>query len=170
MGNLWSPNSLASGLVSKAVGPEAILKTATIALTVNPTVNDLLYFMRLPKCRIFDGFLRGSQIDSNATKTLKFDVGTVDGYAMASGQPSGGTVVQKSLHDDSAAITGAGVADHVVPDTAGAMFMHHMNKLIRNGDLVLTANESIVVATCTAIAATFAAGNLTVGVWYTETP
>lgn len=165
MANL-NVTGLATQIVSRDIGPALIRKTATITPTVAPSLNDKWHMMRLPRCRVVGGELKGRKIDTNATPTVRLDVGILTGYSLATGSPVGGSYAQTQLHADTVAITAVAVADHVIADGA-PLFFHHFNKLV-DGDVLLTNDESIVAINVTAVCATFASGPITVAIDYVE--
>lgn len=113
-----------------------------------PSAADVIEFCKLPAgAVVLGGWLRGEDLDSNATETIEIDVGTsadpdaylnsgvLNGDAVTNYLPEGGILIP--LHG-----------------TLGA------------GPVTLTA-ETVVQGTFTAAAATFAAGALTCVVLYT---
>jgi hypothetical protein len=160
----YTSDSNRSVQVYEGQGRQVCRQSVVFNVASNPAANDQFRVMRLPKCRVVGGMISGRKLDTNASETLKLDVGTISDFVYdANGNPAGGTLNQTTLHK-SGVITGAGVTDHVESDGA-SLFVRHFNKVI-DGDLVLTGDDNLVVVTAAATAATFAAGNIRVDVDY----
>jgi hypothetical protein len=170
MANLMAAKAAASVPVYKEVGSDSCVKRiSTLAVALAPSLNDKWYMLKLPRCKVVGGMMKGRKLDTNGSPTLRLDVGTLAGYTRdVNGVPSGGTLSQTSIHADTVAITGAGVGDHVLAD-GSPLFMQHFNKLV-DGEVLLPDAETIVVVNATAVAATFAAGNFTIEIEYVDYP
>ena len=122
-------------------------------LAANPTAADILEICRLPAgAVVLSGFLRAEDIDSNATETIEMDVGYL------------GNGVESADADaflNSGALNGDAVTNYL-PE--GGVLIPFMG-VLKDGPLSLSA-ETVVTVTFTAVAATFAAGTITVVVHY----
>jgi hypothetical protein len=137
---------LGSGVLSCAWG--------TIEVAANPVALDVYEMCRIPKgAVVVGGRIYSDDLDTNATETLDIDVGWAANGAEAA-DPDG-----------------LGNFGAVTTDTvAGAKIEAGYNfalggKLITDGPQAFTA-ETIITVNCVATAATFAAGTLSVVVFY----
>lgn len=128
-----------SGIVCAAYG--------SVDLAANPTLADVHEICKLPKgAVVLGGFLRMEDLDSNASETIDIDVGTAtDPDAFLNGGVR----------------TGDAVTDYL-PE-GGALIPLHGT--LKDGPVSITA-ETVVQITYVAAAATFAAGTITVVVFY----
>lgn len=116
-------------------------------MATNPTAADILKICKLPAgAVVLGGFVRAEDLDTNATATLDFDVGTAaDPDAFGNFGVSNGTAVAGYL-----------------PEGGTLLPLHGT---LKDGPVTITA-ETIVQVTWNAVAATFAAGTITVVVHY----
>jgi hypothetical protein len=114
---------------------------ATVAVTTAMTTNDVLNFGYLPANAVVVGatLKAQSQLDSNGSPTLTFDLGTVATPALWKG-----------------AISTVGRASGVTGDTT----------LATAGTLTKTTAKTLVIGTCHAAAASAVAGNVEVDIEY----
>jgi hypothetical protein len=115
----------------------------------NPSVADVIQLCKVPAgAIILDGLLRLEDIDSNATETLDIDIGTsADSDAFLNGGVRTGDVVTDYLPE------------------GGVRLPFHGT--LKDGPVICsTTQETIIQATIVAAAATFAAGTMTVLVYY----
>ncbi len=119
----------------------------------NPSAADIIELCRLPAGAIvLGGWYRAEDIDTNATETLDIDVGyAANGDVAADPDAFGNFGVQN----------GDAVTNYL-PEGGTLM---PLNGVLANGPLSLT-RETVVQATVNAVAATFAAGTITVVVLY----
>jgi hypothetical protein len=118
-----------------------------IDLAANPSVNDVLKFCKVPAgAVIIDGFMRAEDIDSNASETLDIDIGT-------------------SADTDAFGNFGVLVGDAVtgyLPEGGTRLPLHGT---LKDGPVAVTS-ETTIQGIVNAVAATFAAGTITVVVYY----
>lgn len=113
----------------------------------NPTIADIIELCKVPPgAVILDGFMRLEDIDSNATETLDIDIGTA-----ADPDAFGNFGVR----------TGDAVTDYL-PEGGARLPLHGT---LKDGPVEVSA-ETVIQATVVAAAATFAAGTMTVVVYY----
>lgn len=116
-------------------------------MSANPTAADILQLCKVPAgAVVIDGFVRMEDLDSNATETLDFDVGT-----SADPDAFGNFGVQTGD-----AITG------YLPEGGIRLPLHGT---LKDGPVTLT-DETTIQLTWIAAAATFAAGTVTLVVYY----
>jgi hypothetical protein len=128
-----------SGIVCAAYG--------SYDMAANPTANDILQICKVPKgAVIIDGFVRMEDLDSNATETLDFDVGT-------------------SADPDAFGNFGVNTGDAVVGYLPEGGIRLPLHGTLKDGPVSITA-ETTIQLTWIAVAATFAAGTVTVVVYY----
>jgi hypothetical protein len=122
-------------------------------MAANPTAADILQICRLPAgATVLDGFVRMEDLDSNATETLDIDVGwAANGAESADPDGFGNFGVQ----------TGDALVGYL-PEGGTRLPFHGV---LKDGVVSFT-RETIVTVTWTAVAATFAAGTITVVVYY----
>lgn len=138
--------SLSGGAVCAAWG--------TIEVAVNPVAADIYQMCRIPAgAVVIGGWIYSDDLDTNVTETLDIDVGwAANGVEIAD--------------PDGLGNLGAMTVDTVagVKPEAGYLFPFG-GTLITDGPRAFT-NETIIQVTCVATAATFAAGTLSVVVYY----
>ena len=123
-------------------------------LTANPSANEIINLCKLPRgAVVLGGHLRMSEIDTNATETLDIDVGYAANGAVAADPDAFGNFGTANGGD---AVTG------YLPEGGTLLPLHGV---LKDGPLTLTA-DTTVTATVIAVAATFAAGTITVVVDY----
>lgn len=116
-------------------------------MSANPTAADVLELCKLPAgAVVLGGFLRMEDLDSNATETIDIDVGTA-----ADSDAFGNFGVQ----------TGDAVTGYL-PEGGVLLPLHGT---LKDGPVTVTA-ETTVQLTWVAEAATFAAGTVTLVVFY----
>ena len=126
----------------------------TIEVTANPVAADVYELCRIPKgAVVVGGKIMSDDLDTNATETLDLDVGWL-GNGTDLADPDGFGNLGAFTTD-----TVAGVKPE-----AGYNF-EFGGKLITDGPQTFSA-ETVVAVTCVATAATFAAGTLSVVVYY----
>lgn len=148
MATLTATRAEAGFPVSSFVGA-GVLQAAygSYDMSANPTANDILEICKVPAgAVILDGFVRMEDLDSNATETLDFDVGTAD-----DADAFGNFGVQNGD-----AVTG------YLPEGGIRLPLHGT---LKDGPVTIT-EETTIQVTWIAVAATFAAGTVTVVVYY----
>lgn len=126
----------------------------TIEVAANPVAADVYEMCRLPAgAVVVGGRFLSDDLDTNATETLDLDVGWL----------GNGT---EALDADGLGNFGVFTTDTVagVKPESGYNFALG-GKLITDGPQAFTA-ETVIAVTCVATAATFAAGTMTVVVYY----
>lgn len=126
----------------------------TIEVAANPVQNDVYQMCRVPKGAIVvGGYIYSDDLDTNATETLDLDVG----YA------ANGT---DTADPDAFGNLGVMGTDTVAGIKVESGYQYPFGGvLITDGPKQLNA-ETIITVTCNATAATFAAGTLSVVVYY----
>ncbi len=135
-----------SGLMCAAYG--------TIEVTANPVANDVYEMCRLPAgAVVVGGRIYSDDLDTNATETLDLDIGWLaNGVDAADSDGFGNLGVQGTD-------TVAGIKPEVGYNYAFG------GVLATDGPKTFAA-ETVIAVTCVATAATFAAGTLSVVVYY----
>lgn len=124
-----------------------------IDLAANVSAADLHYVCKLPAgAVVLGGFLRMEDIDSNATETLDIDVGILG---------NGVEATDSDAFLNGGVRTGDAVTDYL-PEGGAIIPLHGT---LKDGPVSVT-NDTIVTVTFVAVAATFAAGTITVVVHY----
>jgi hypothetical protein len=127
----------------------------TIEVTANPTAADVYEMCRVPAgARIVGGRVYSDDLDTNATETLDLDVGWL----------ANGT--------DAADPDGFGNLGVMTTDTVAGVkpesgYNFAFGGVLTTGGPKLLSAETVIAVTCVATAATFAAGTLSVVVFYT---
>lgn len=122
-------------------------------VAANPTANDIIEICRLPRgAVVLGGFLRMEDLDSNATETIDVDVGFLDNGTQATDADAFGNFGVR---------TGDAVTDYL-PEGGVLLPLHGT---LKDGPVSLSG-ETVVTVTFIAAAATFAAGTVTVVVYY----
>jgi hypothetical protein len=140
-------------VVRPAAGSLAVA-WGTIEVTANPVAADVYQMCRIPKGAVVTGgWIYSDDLDTNATETLDLDVGWAANGVEAADPDGFGNL-------------GVFTTDTVagVKPESGYNFPFG-GKLITDGPQSFSA-ETIVQVTCVATAATFAAGTLSVVVYY----
>lgn len=131
--------NLGAGALSVAYGSHT--------LTANPTANDVVELCKVPKgAVVLGGWLRGGDMDTGGSPTLDIDVGWAadpDGFG------------------NLGVLNGTAVTNYL-PEGG---FLIPFHNTLRDG-VVTFASETVLQATITAAAATFAAGTLTFCVFF----
>lgn len=139
----------------KADGSGALcVAWGTIEVAANPVAADIYEMCRIPAGAIVvGGRITSDDLDTNATETLDLDVGWLANGVEAADPDGFGNL-------------GVFTTDTVagVKPEAGYNFAFG-GKLITDGPQAFTA-ETVIAVTCVATAATFAAGTLSVVVYY----
>jgi hypothetical protein len=126
-----------------------------IEVTANPVSTDVYEMCRIPAgAVVVGGWVRSDDLDTNATETLDLDVGWLANGAEA-GDPDG---------FGNLGVMGTDTVAGIKPE-AGYNFPFG-GTLVTEGPRTFT-RETVVAVTCVATAATFAAGTLSVVVYYT---
>jgi hypothetical protein len=126
----------------------------TIEVAANPVANDIYEMCRIPAgAVVVDGWIRSDDLDTNATETLDLDVGWLGNGAEAADPDGLGNL----------GVMGTDTVAGIKPES-GYNYPFG-GTLITDGPRTFT-RETVIAVTCVATAATFAAGTLTVGVYY----
>lgn len=126
----------------------------TIEVTANPTAADVFNMCKIPAgAVVVGGQVFSDDLDTNATETLDLDVGWA----------ANGTEAADSDGFGNLGVMGTDTVAGIKPE-AGYNYQFG-GKLITDGPQTFTAQTTITV-TCVATAATFAAGTLSVVVYY----
>lgn len=126
----------------------------TIEVTANPVANDIYQMCKIPAgAVVVGGRITSDDLDTNATETLDLDIGWA-GNGVEAADPDG---------FGNLGVLGTDTVAGVKPE-AGYNFALG-GKLITDGPQSFSAETTITV-TCVATAATFAAGTLSVVVYY----
>jgi hypothetical protein len=126
----------------------------TIEVAANPVANDIYEMCRVPAgAVVVDGWVRSDDLDTNATETLDLDVGWL-GNGTEAADPDG---------LGNFGVMGTDTVAGIKPESGYNYVLG--GKLITDGPQAFT-RETVIAVTCVATAATFAAGTLTVGVYY----
>jgi hypothetical protein len=140
--------------VFKGLGASLCIAWGSIEVTANPVAADVYELCRIPKGAIVvGGKIMSDDLDTNATETLDLDVGWLANGTDAADPDGFGNL--GPLTTD--------IVAGVKPE-AGYNF-EFGGKLITDGPQAFAA-ETVVAVTCVATAATFAAGTLSVVVYY----
>lgn len=125
-----------------------------IEVTANPASTDIYEMCRLPAgAVVVGGWIRSDDLDTNATETLDLDVGWLANGAEAADPDGFGNL----------GVMGTDTVAGIKPETG---YNYELGgRLITDGPVSFT-RETVVAVTCVATAATFAAGTLSVGVYY----
>lgn len=135
-----------SGLMCAAYG--------TIEVAANPVAADIYEMCRIPAgAVVLGGRIFSDDIDTNATETLDLDVGWLANGAEALDADGFGNL----------GVIGVDTVAGAKPE--GGYNFALGGKLITDGPQTFTA-ETVIAVTCVATAATFAAGTLSVVVYY----
>lgn len=141
-----------SGIVCAAYG--------TYALTANPTIADIGQMCKLPAgAVVIGGHLYAADLDTNATETLDIDVGWA---------ANGGSGTYDAADPDGlgnfGVINGDAFATGNVSNVVGVNYP--LNGLLATGVLPSFTAETTIQVVFNAAAATFAAGSISVVVFY----
>lgn len=155
MATFTSARAASTFPVAKVVGGGALsCAWGTIEITANPTAADIYQMCRVPAgAVIVGGRITGDDLDTNATETLDLDVGWADNGVDVADPDGLGNL----------GVMGTDTVAGVKPE-AGYNFALG-GVLITDGPKTVAA-ETIIQVTCVATAATFAAGTLSVVVYY----
>lgn len=125
-----------------------------INLTANPTIADIHAVCKVPAgATVVDGFLRMEEIDTNASETLDVDVG----YAA-----NGDVAADPDAFGNFGTASGGDAVVSYVPEGGTRLPFFGV---LKDGVVTFTKDTDIIV-TFVAAAATFAAGQITVCVYY----
>jgi hypothetical protein len=126
----------------------------TIEVAANPVAADVYEMCRVPRgAVVVGGKIMSDDLDTNATETLDLDVGWL----------ANGT---EAADPDGFGNLGAFTTDTVAGVKPEAGYNFELGgKLITDGPQAFSA-ETVIAVTCVATAATFAAGTLSVVVYY----
>ena len=126
----------------------------TIEVSANPTASDVYQMCRIPKgAVVLAGRIYSDDLDTNATETLDLDVGWA-ANGVESADPDG---------FGNLGVLGTDTVAGIKPES-GYNYAFG-GKLVTDGPQAFSAETTITV-TCVATAATFAAGTLSVVVYY----
>jgi hypothetical protein len=130
----------------------------TIAIAANPSAADIIQLCRLPAGAIvYGGFLRMTDMDTNGSPTLDIDIGWA---------ANGGTGTSDAADPDGFGNFGVENGTAVTNYLAEGGSLLQLNGTLATLGVVSFTKETIIQATVNAVAATFAAGQLTVVVDY----
>lgn len=140
--------------VAKPPGGAMAVAWGTIEVTANPVANDVYQMCRIPAgAVVVGGQIWSDDLDTNATETLDLDVGWA----------ANGT---ESADPDGFGNLGVMGTDTVAGIKPESGYNYQFGgTLITDGPRTFS-KETIVQVTCVATAATFAAGTLSVAVYY----
>lgn len=126
----------------------------TIEVSANPTAADVYQMCKIPAgAVVVGGRIYSDDLDTNATETLDLDVGWAANGAEAADSDGFGNL----------GVMGTDTVAGVKPE--GGYNFAFGGKLVTDGPQTFT-KETTVTVTCVATAATFAAGTLSVVVYY----
>lgn len=137
-----------------AVGGVLCVAQGSIAVAANPIAADIYEMCRLPAGAVVTGgWFYSADLDTNATETLDLDVGwSANGV--------------EALNATGLGNFGVMGTDTVAGIKAESGYQYPLGGvLITTGPQALT-NETVIIVTCNATAATFAAGTMSVVVYY----
>lgn len=127
----------------------------TIEVTANPVASDVYQMCRVPAgATVLGGRIYSDDIDTNATETLDLDVGWAANGTDAADPDGFGNL----------GVLGTDTVAGIKPE--GGYNYAFGGVLVTDGPKTFAA-ETVVQVTCVATAATFAAGTLSVVVYYT---
>ena len=119
----------------------------------NPSAADIVKLCKLPAgAVVLGGFMRLEDIDSNATETVDIDIGWA---------ANGAEAVDADGFGNFGVRTGDAVTDYL-PEGGSLLPLHGV---LKDGFVTFT-KETTIQATVVATCATFAAGTISVVVWY----
>lgn len=127
----------------------------TIEVAANPAPGDIYQMCKLPKGAIVHGgLITSDDLDTNATETLDLDVGWADNGVNA-------------LDADGLGNLGVMGTDTVAGIKSEAGYNYPLGGTLITDPPLAFGAETMIQITCVAAAATFAAGTLTLRVYYT---
>jgi hypothetical protein len=127
---------------------------ASVDLAANVSAADVIEMCKLPAgAVVLGGFLRMEDIDTNASETLDVDVGII------------GNGVEATDSDAFGNFGAAGAGDPVTGYLPEGGTLYPLHGTLKDGPVTLT-RDTVVSITFVAVAATFAAGTITVVVHY----
>lgn len=134
-----------------------------IDVAVNPVAADIYEMCWVPAgATIIGGYFRGDRLDTNATETLDIDVGWA---------ANGGSGTYDGIDADGLLNTGVMTGDAFVTgsvaNVAAVGYNYPLNGLLLTGVCPTFTKETLIQLTTVATAATFAAGTLSVVIFYT---
>lgn len=136
-------------------GGQLCVAHGTIEVSANPVANDVYEMCRLPAgAVVVGGRFLSDDLDTNATETLDLDVGWAANGAEAADPDGFGNF----------GVMGTDTVAGVKPESGYNFALG--GKLITDGPQTFT-KETVVTVNCVATAATFAAGTMSVVVYYT---
>jgi len=126
----------------------------TIEVTANPVANDVYQMCRLPKGAIIHGgMIYSDDLDTNATETLDLDVGWAANGVDALNATGLGNL-------------GVMGTDTVAGIKSEAGYQYPLGGTLITDPPLAFGAETVIIITCNATAATFAAGTLSLRVYY----
>lgn len=151
------------GVPTAGVGDGGSLKIAygTIDVAVNPVAADIYQMCRLPAgATIVGGFFRGDDLDTNATETLDLDLGWA---------ANGGSGTYDGIDADGLGNLGVLTGDAFATGNLSNVVAYNfpLNGLLNTGVFPTFTKETVIQLTAVAACATFAAGSLSVCIFYT---
>lgn len=160
---IFTGNNALKGFPVAGVGDGGSLKVAfgTIDVAANPIAADIYEMCRLPAgATIVGGFFRGDDLDVNATETLNMDLGWA---------ANGGTGTYDGADPDGLGdldvLTGDAFATGNVANVVS--YNYPLNGLLNAGEFPTFTRETVIQLVANVTAATFAAGTLSVVIFYT---
>lgn len=141
--------------VAKPIGGGVLcVAHGVISVTANPVAADIYQMCRIPAGAIVvGGFIYSGDLDTNATETLDLDIGWADnGVEVADPDGFGNLGVMGT--------------DTVAGIKAESGYQYPLGGVLITAGPQTFSAETIIQVTCVATAATFAAGTLSVVVYY----
>lgn len=127
----------------------------TIEVTANPVAADIYQMLKLPAGAIVHGgLITSDDLDTNATETLDLDIGWLANGVEAADPDGFGNL-------------GVMGTDTVAGVKAEGGYNYPLGGVLITDPPLRFSAETMIVITCVATAATFAAGTLTLRVYYT---
>jgi len=151
------------GVPVSGVGDGGSLKVAygSIDVAANPADGDIYEMCRLPAgATIVGGFFRGADMDTNATETLDLDLGWA---------ANGGSGTYDSADPDGLGNLGVLTGDAFATGNIANVVSYNypMNGLLNTGVFPTFTKETVIQIEANAAAATFAAGTISIVIFYT---
>lgn len=133
----------------------------TIDVAINPVAADVYEMCRIPAgATIVGGHFRGDRLDTNATETLDLDIGWA---------ANGGSGTYDAMDADGLGNLGVLTGDAFSAGNVANVVSYNypLNGLLNTGVFPTFTQETVIQLTTIATAATFAAGTLSVVIFYT---
>lgn len=131
----------------------------TYEVAANVEDGDIFKMCKIPAgATIVGGMLFGDDLDTNATETLDMDIGWA---------ANGGSGTYDSADPDGLGNLGVWEGDTVANHAIEVGNVFHMTGVMADGDLPTFTRETTIQVEANAVSATFAAGAISVVVYYT---